>query len=230
MKKCLYILFSIVPLLVGCQGSVSSGGEEMQYLQDVEEAKETLSRPLLPLSVGTYWEMNAVSEAKKTRDKITVVGPITIRGKQGTLIKLMRGDQLWRQEVYQNDKEGVSLLAFGEKRVELLELDPPMKLLTPRFKSGDELSWSGQIHFLNRSYLATGYCRASSLETVQTKMGRFQAHRLDSVITMNRPGDIPLHFPAIRWLSQDIGFIRRSYADGGKPAIQELDRYMVQGK
>jgi hypothetical protein len=230
MKKYLYLLFSVIPLLTGCQGSVSSGGEEMQYLQDIEDAKETLSRPLLPLSVGTYWEMNAVSEAKKTRDKVTVVGPVTIRGKQGVLVKIMRGDQLWRQEVYQNNQEGIFLLAFGEKKVELLELDPPMKFLNSRFKNGDELSWKGRIYFLNKSYPASGYCRASSLETIQTKMGRFQAQRLDSVITMERPGEIPLHFPAIRWLSQEIGFIRRSYADGGKPAIQELDRYMVPGK
>jgi hypothetical protein len=226
------LLGSILALGVisGCSSQFSSGGEDIGYLKDPQNGlSKTSSRSLLPLVTGNYWEMTAVSEKNKTKDRIEVVGPIKVMGQSGLLVKLLRNGILWRQEVYRNDSTGIWLLAFGEKQAELLQLDPPIHLLESSFREGDEINWKGNILFKSKRYDAIGYCRITSQETLQTKIGRFQAYRLDSVISMIRPNDIPLHFPSRRWLSRDIGFIRRSYADGGRPAVQDLDRYMVRG-
>ena len=61
-----------------------------------------------------------------------------------------------------------------------------------------------------------------------TRLGRLQAYRLDSVLTMSRP-EGPLHFPNVRWLTSGIGFIRRGYADDGSPVLSEMERYRTVG-
>ena len=230
MRATVIALLLALSLISGCTSKFSSDGEDIDYLKDLQSTEpKTDSKPLLPLSPGNYWEMTAISEKNKTKDKIEVVGPIQVAGQNGLLVKILRNGSLWRQEVYRNDSTGIWLIAFGEKQADLLQLNPPMRLLAPSFHEGDEVNWKGNIIFKTKRYEATGYCRITSQETLQTKMGRFQAYRLDSVVSMVRPNDIPLHFPAIRWLSRDIGFIRRSYADSGRPAVQNLERYMVQG-
>ena len=231
MRATLVILFLTLSVISGCTSQLSSGGEDIEYLKNLQSNGQRIeSKPLLPLAPGNYWEMTAISEKNKTKDKIEVVGPIQVAGKNGLLVKLLRNGSLWRQEVYRNDAAGIWLMAFGEKQVDLLQLDPPIRLLASSFHEGDEVNWKGNILFKSKRYEATGYCRVTSLETLQTQMGRFQAYRLDSVISMIRPNDIPLHFPSVRWLSQDIGFIRRSYADDGRPAVQNLERYMIRGE
>ncbi|WP_309709500.1 hypothetical protein [Armatimonas sp.] len=231
MRATLITFFLALSIISGCASKFSSGGEDLDYLKDLQRNEpKTDSKPLLPLYPGNYWEMTAISEKNKTKDKIEVVGPIQIAGQNGLLVKILRNGSLWRQEVYRNDSTGIWLMAFGEKQTDLLQLDPPMRLLASSFHEGDEGNWKGNILFKTKRYEATGYCRITSQETLQTQMGRFQTYKIDSVISMVRPNDIPLHFPAIRWLSRDIGFIQRSYADGGRPAVQNLERYMVRGK
>ena len=218
-------------IISGCASPFSPGGQDIAYLKDTQsDVPKVESQSLLPLAIGNYWEMTAISEKNKTKDKIEVVGPIQIVNQKGMLVKLLRNGILWRQEVYRNDSTGIWLLAFGEKQADLLQLDPPMRLLASSFYEGDEVNWKGNILFKSKLYEATGYCRITTQETLQTQMGRFQAYRLDSVISMVRPNNIPLHFPSVRWLSRDIGFIRRSYADGGRPAVQNLERYMMRGQ
>lgn len=227
-RNFLFVAFLLV-LLSGCTPQLVTGGEDSAYLKDLPAPAKTSSLKLLPLATGNFWEMNGINEKRATRDKIVVMGPKQVGSVQGTYIQLLRDGALWRQEVYRNDENGLALLAFGEKQPELLVLSPPLPLMKSTPSEGDAVSWKGSVQFKGKQYAATAYSRVTALESLQTRTGRFQCFRLDSVVTMSRPKERPLHFPSIRWFSEKIGFVRRSFADGGKPAMQDLERYQVQG-
>jgi hypothetical protein len=223
-------LGALLSLSAGCETKLVPGGEDSNYLKDLPTpARDTTSTKLFPLVPGNYWELNAVSDTKRYHTKIVATGARPILGNTGVHLQLLRDGVLWRQEVYRNDSSGLYLLAYGEKKPDLLVLDPPLQLTKHNIVAGDDISWTGNVRFQGKTYPATAYTRISTLETLNTHKGRFQAYRLDSVISMTRPGEKPLHFPSIRWLSKGIGIIRRSYADSGKPALEELDKYMVNG-
>lgn len=230
MKPIVRFAPSLLALLMGCAPQLVSGGEDSAYLKEIAPPAQTTSQKLLPLAPGTFWEMNGISEKRITRDKIVVVGPKQVGTSTGTHLQLFREGALWRQEVYKNDDSGLSLLAFGEKQQELLVLSPPLPLLKATLHEGDEITWKGSVRFKGKDYLSTAYTRVTAQENLQTRTGRFQCFRIDSVLTMSRPKEQPLHFPSIRWLSEKIGFVRRSFADAGKPALQDLERYQVQSK
>jgi hypothetical protein len=230
LASVLLSLGTVLSLSTGCAPKLIPGGEDSNYLKDLSNpAPETTSTKLIPLAPGNYWELNAVSGTKRYHTKIVATGPRLVLGNTGVHVQLLRDGVLWRQEVYRNDSNGLYLLAYGEKKPDLLILDPPLQLTKHNIVAGDDISWAGKVRFQGKTYPATAYTRLSTLETLNTHKGRFQAYRLDSVISMIRPGEKPLHFPSIRWLSKGIGIIRRSYADSGKPALEELDKYMVNG-
>jgi hypothetical protein len=223
-------LVCLLPL-VGCTPKISTGGEDSDYLKDHSPPTATAtSTQVFPLAPGNYWEMDAISDGDHHQHKIVVVGPKQVGAVTGMYVQYLRDGALWRQEVYRNDDQGLFLLAYGEKKPELLVLDPPLPILKARLEEGTEVTWAGNVRFQANKYPATGFSRISSPETLTTRKGRFQAYRLDSVITMSRPGTKSLHFPSVRWLSKDIGLVSRQYADGGKPAAEVLEKYMVQGK
>lgn len=224
------VALSVAPLL-GCAPKISTGGEDSDFLKDYTPPTSTVtSTQVFPLAPGNYWEMDAVSDGDHHRHKILVAGPKQVGSATGMYVQYLRDGALWRQEVYRNNEQGLYLLAYGEKKPELLVLDPPLPILKPRLDEGSELTWKGSVVFQNKRYPATAFSRISSPETLTTRKGRFQAYRLDSVITLERPGEKSLHFPSVRWLSKDIGLVSRQYADGGKPAAEVLEQYMVQGK
>lgn len=224
------LALAALPLLAGCAPQLVAGGEDSSYLKDLTTApSDVTSAKLFPLAVGNYWDMNAMSETKRYRHKVVADSVKSIGGRNGIHLNYLRDGALWRQEVYQNNGDGLYLLAYGEKKPELLVLDPPLQLIKSDVVEGAEIPWKGVVRFQGKSYPATAYSRVSSLDTLTTRKGRFQAYRLDSVVSMTRPGQKPLHFPSIRWLSKGIGLVRRSYADQGKPAIEELEQYMVNG-
>lgn len=217
-------------LATGCTPKLTTSGEDSDYLKDLTPAKSELtSTQLFPLAPGNYWEMNGQSESGRFRTKIVADATKPVLGTTGIHLNLLRDGAIWRQEVYRNDAKGLFLLAYGEKKSDLLVLDPPLQLTKADIIEGDDLSWSGVVRFQGKAFPAVGYSRISNQETVTTRKGRLQAYRLDSVITLTRPGEKPLHFPSIRWLSKGIGLVRRSYADGGKPALEDIDQYMVKG-
>ena len=231
MKRSAIWLILALASFSGCTPTLTQGGEDLNFLGDIPtDSAEVRSGDLLPLTPGNYWIMRGVNGDYRGLDKIVVGGPVLILGNKGTMVQLLRDGSLWRQEVYRQDASGLWLVAFGEKKSDVLQLDPPMQLLKPTFREGDEISWSGKIHFQKNSFPATAFCRVSPQDSVQTPKGRFQTYRLDSVIEMDRGKGKPLFFPAVRWLSRDIGFIKRSFADGGRPVVTELESYMVKDK
>ena len=224
------VLLCLLPVL-GCAPKISTGGEDSDFLKDHSPSTSTVtSTQVFPIAPGNFWEMDAVSEGNHHRHKIVVVGPKQVGSVTGMYVQYLRDGALWRQEVYRNDDKGLFLLAYGEKKPELLVLNPPLPILKARIEEGSELTWQGSIRFQNKTFPATGFSRISSPDTQTTRKGRFQAYRLDSVITLERQGEKSLHFPSVRWLSKDIGLVSRQYADGGKPAVEVLEQYMVQGK
>lgn len=231
MRRASALVALLALLGAGCTPSVVEGGEDRDYLKDPPppEAAPINTATLLPLNPGNYWDMLVATERNVVRERLVVVGPLMVGKEQGVLLELQRSGKVWRQEVYQSTAEGIRLLAFGEKRSQLLVLNPPFPIAPGSAQEGQGISWKGTLSFGNNAFPATGYSRVTLKDTIQTRsMGRFQAYRIDSVVTMRRK-EGPLHFPQVRWLYPGIGFIRRSYADAGLPASAELERYQVAG-
>lgn len=207
------------------------GGEDRDFLKDPPKREEApiATAALLPLTPGNYWDMNVANEVAVFRERVMAKGPLLVGKEQGILVEIQRNGKVWRQEVYQNTAQGIRLLAFGERQTQLLVLNPPFPITPPLAHEGEGASWKGTLSLGKNTFPATGYSRVTLKDTIQTRsMGRFQAYRVDSVVTIRRK-EGPLHFPQVRWLYPGIGFIRRSYADAGQPANAELERYHVAG-
>lgn len=220
-------------LLVGCSAKINESGEDLAFLQDHDHVGKTqrvvTASQLLPLAKGNYWEMEASSGGQTFRERMIVTGPMQVGKEAGMQVQILRGGQLWRIEVYQNKGKGLYLLGFGRNKADLLVLQPPFPISRAEVKEGESLAWKGTVLLQGKPFRASGYSRITSSDNVTITLGRLQAYRLDSVVTMQQP-DGPLHFPNARWLNPGIGFIRRGYADNGIAALSEITSYMVGSK
>lgn len=217
---------ALLGLSVGCEAPVIDSGKDIAYLAEPQEPADASSEPILPLAAGNTWVMDVASTKARAEDQLRVVGPIALGRESGTLIEVRRGGQIWRREAYRVEKEGVSLLGFGEGQQPLLTLEPPLRLYRLPVKVGTYSSWDGMIQIKNRRYSAVGFSRTSSRDDLTTTAGRFVTYRIDTVISIRNTSK-PTHFPTIRWLAPGIGFVKRGYADGGNPALAELKRFSV---
>jgi hypothetical protein len=214
--------------ITALEPSVGGGGKDIDYLTDKSSSEGAVTDgTLLPLKTGASWEFDAQGPSGKILERVVVGGPVTIGGVTGKRIDIFRNNKLWRREVYQEDKKALKLLAFGDGKGQLLELKPDFALTTYPAREGSEVHWKGTITIQGRTLPATGYSRISARENIVSAAGRFAAYRFDSVLTIN-VGEKPTHFPGIRWLAPGIGFVRRGYADEGKPAIAELKRFIAK--
>lgn len=214
-------------LLAGCTPKIEFTGADRDYLADIPKSDSTTtSANLLPLQVGSVWEMSGTAQGRAVSDEIRVLGPATVGPETGTLLGIYRYKKLWRREVYTNDTRGLRLLAFGEDKEALLALSPPLTVCSASVHEGDALPWNGEIIFKKQRFKAHGFSRCSGQDSLRIRLGSYVANRIETVITMERPNDSPLHFPSIRWLAPGLGFIQRSYADDGRPATTHLERYL----
>ncbi|MGC4042215.1 MAG: hypothetical protein QM758_00235 [Armatimonas sp.] len=207
--------------------SVSEGGKDIDYLTDKSVATGNVPTDnLLSLKPGSTWEFDSVTAQGKIPEKVIVGGPRVIHGQTGVDVSIFRGGKLWRREVYQQDDKGLRLMAFGDATATLIEINPPLDLVNYPVKEGGDIYWKGTLGIRGRQLPTIGYARVSARENIVSPAGRFVAYRLDSVMTVE--GEKPTHFPAIRWMAPGIGFVRRGYADEGKPAVAELKRFTVK--
>lgn len=210
---------------------ISEGGKDSEYVSDKTATAENVpTNQLLSLKPGSTWDFESVvmqdDGAVKVSEKVIVGGPRVVAGQAGVDVSIFRSGKLWRREVYQQDSKGLRLLAFGDATATLIEISPPLDLVNYPVKEGADVYWKGTLSIRGRKLPTAGYSRVSARENIVSTAGRFAAYRLDSVFTVE--GETPTHFPAIRWLAPGIGFVRRGYADDGKPAVAQLKRFTVK--
>ena len=225
-RMVLIVLIASLGLASGCEPPVIDGGKDMAYLTDQEEPNDAQGEPLLPLTPGNTWTMDALSAKKRAEDRLRAIGPIALGPEKGTLVEIQRDGRVWRREAYRVEKDEAYLLGFGEAQQPLLALNPPLRLFRVPAKVGEYVSWNGTITVKNSRYRAVGFSRVSNREDLSTTAGRFVTYRIDTVLSILNAGK-PTHFPTIRWLAPGIGFVKRGYADEGNPALAELKRFSV---
>jgi hypothetical protein len=208
---------------------IAEGGKDMNYLSTAVPSKDTVDgkTALLPLKQGNSWEFSVQGAEKPIAEQVVVTGPVTVRGQVGMRCEIRRAGRVWRQEIYRETPTGIELLAFGDASQNKIEIDPPLSLLRYPLKDGEEERWKGKLTVRGKVLRATGYSRISARENIVAPAGRFVSYRIDTVLTIPN-ATTPTHFPSIRWLASGIGFVRRGYADTGKPAVAELKRFSVK--
>jgi hypothetical protein len=50
---------------------------------------------------------------------------------------------------------------------------------------------------------------------------------VDTIVQVTR-GKQEVKFPTVRWLTARVGYVRRGYADKGRPAFSEVKKFNVQ--
>jgi hypothetical protein len=221
------ICLSLSLFLAGCRGaSFVEGGPEIRYLKSTPpavKAAKTKDNSLLPLTVGTRWEMRQIGVPPKRAARIDM--RIVGRDDSGSLMEVRKDGQLWRREVYLDTPSGLFLTGMGEDNKPMMRLSPPVPVVLHPAAEGSEKAWNGTFKYENLSYAANGYSRVSALETIAgTKGKKSLAYRTDTIVSVNQDGNI-VRFPTLRWLVPGVGFVRRSFVDQGRPVYAQLQKF-----
>lgn len=193
-------------------------------LADPSPAEPSSASLLLPLTPGNRWTLTTAIEPILTEEYV-VGQKMDIAGAPGVVVDCLRSGKPWRREVYQQSRNGLALLAFGDSGKPLMTLSPPLYLTRASVAEGDTLSWTGTVRVNGRAVGAKGFSRVSLKETSQTlRVGINSSYRIDTIVTLQIPDAPATHFPTIRWLSPHIGFVRRAYVDNGQAVQSELSK------
>ncbi|MES2465029.1 MAG: hypothetical protein V4671_31070 [Armatimonadota bacterium] len=220
------VLLALPLLLTGCRGaSFVEGGPEIRYLTSappVERMAGTKGKPLLPLTVGSRWEMRQIGIPPQ---KAAIIeARVVKRDGNGSLMEIRKNGQLWRRETYRDTASGLFLTAMGEDDKPLMQLSPPVPITLYPAVEGNGEAWNGTFRYAETIYPANGYSRISALEAVSGPTGRKFAYRTDTLVAINQNGSI-VKFPTLRWLTPGIGFVRRSFVEQGRPMYAELRKF-----
>ncbi len=216
-------------LTSGCGNDTPTMGSDLTYLTSPLQGGDSLkpSDRILPLTPGNVWEITSYCVGKKSNDRLIVIGPTTVDGVTGMMIHHLREGKLWRREIYRETETELQLLAAQDETSGLMQFEPPLPILKYPANDGDYTSWTGRFVMDKVNFPAYGYSRLSGREKIKTPAGIFSAIRIDTILFVTQPGG-PIRFPAIRWLSPGIGFVRRGFADQGKPSYAEVTKFNVR--
>jgi hypothetical protein len=213
-------------LSAGCRSTpFTDGGPEIRYLTSkppVIDAANLKNKPLLPLGVGTRWEMRQIGVPSDRAS--TIDARVVSRDSNGSLIEFRKNGQMWRREVYRDTAKGLFLTAMGEDSKPTMNLSPPVPITLYPAAEGNGQSWNGTFQYGEMTYPASGYSRISAIENIAGRMGKNQVYRTDTLIAINQGGNI-IKFPTLRWLAPGTGFVRRSFVDNGHPVFAELQKF-----
>jgi hypothetical protein len=227
----LALLCVVAAVLTGCEAPPPVGGPDMKFLTTPLEGEDTkgVSQSLLPLTKGNSWQMTSYvpQDNLKNSDKITMVGPITIDGFAGTEVTIQRDGKKWRREAYRLVNNELQLIAAQDENSDLMRYNPPIPLLKYPVHEGDSVGWSGSFRLGKTELPAQALSRISGTEKIKTPAGVFTTYRVDTVLVVTQ-GENEIRFPVVRWLSPGVGFVRRGYADKGRPAYSEVTRFDVR--
>ncbi len=212
--------------LAGCRGTAFiEGGPEIRYLTSTPPPAKALKikgQSLLPLSVGTRWEMRQIGVSPNKRAKIDI--RVVKRDGDGSLMEIRKNGQMWRREVYRETASGLFLTGMGEDDKPMMRLSPPVPVILFPAAEGSAKAWNGTFQYGDLSYPASAYSRISALETTTSPAGKRLAFRTDTIIEINQDGSI-VKFPTLRWLTPGLGFVQRSFVEQGRPLYVRLQRF-----
>lgn len=212
--------------LAGCGDGIATDSKDASLFDDIKPSSPTVTASqLLPLKIGNRWQMIAsIDGSTAFAEDYLVARKVTLDGAEGIEVEGRRNQKLWRHEVYQQTDAGLTLLAFGDHDKPLMRLTPPLPITGPNIVEGDALTWSGTIRIGEKLIPSRGFSRVSRTEILETRAGRYNTYRVDTILTIQAPGAAPTHFPSMRWMSPNIGYVRRAYVDNNKPAMANLDK------
>jgi hypothetical protein len=215
--------------LAGCEEDTGSIGQDSAYLNaplSSNDPKEERTN-LLPLKPGSWWDMHAVCAGESNEDRYVVVGPVTEGDVSGIQVDQMRKGKRWRREIFQQKGDTLYICAMQDETSQLMRYNPPIPLCKEPVSEGDVLQWYGDFRMGKETLPARALSRISGKETVTTPTGKFKTFRVDTIVQVTR-GKQEVKFPTVRWLTARVGYVRRGYADKGRPAFSEVKKFNVQ--
>jgi hypothetical protein len=234
------LCLALLPL-AGCEQDAGSIGQDSAYLNSPltgDEPKDD-RKDMLPLRTGNWWAMFATCvfekdgkrQVEENDDRYVVVGPVTDMDVSGIQIDQMRKGKRWRREIFQRKGDTIYISAMQDETSGLMRYHPPIPVLKEPVTEGDYLQWYGEFRMKtggkDESLPARALSRISGKETFTTSAGKFKAYRVDTIVVVMKDGK-EIKFPTVRWLSARVGYVRRGYADKGRPAFCEVRQFNVQ--
>jgi hypothetical protein len=217
--------------MTGCNSAAPrTSGADMVFLTAPLNTltAETPQTNLLPLTPGNRWQMRTVTRGKRFMDAITVAGPVRAGKTEAVALSMTREGKPWRREFYVPSPDGVYLAAMQDETSPLMVLDPPIPLARSPFQEGQAWQWRGTLTMNGKALPAAAFSRVSTRESVTTSAGQFKTYRVDTIVKLDTGEGREVRFPSARWLAPGVGFVRRGFADKGKPAFSELLEFNVR--
>jgi len=221
-------VFAALPL-AGCEEDTGSIGQDSSYLNaslGSEDPKDDRTH-MLPLKPGNWWDMHAACKGETNEDHYVVVGPVTEGDVSGIEVDQIRNGKRWRREIFQQKGNTLYVAAMQDETSQLMRYDPPIPVYKEPINEGDTLQWYGDFRMGKETFPARALSRISGKESVTTATGKFKCFRVDTIVRVTR-GKQEVKFPTVRWLAARVGYVRRGYADKGRPAFAEVKRFNVQ--
>jgi hypothetical protein len=215
--------------LSGCEQETGTTGQDSDYLAAPLKSEDPVSErtDMLPLKTGNWWEMTAVCAGERSNDRHVVVGQVTAEDITGIQVDHYRNGKKWRREIFQKKGDTLYVAGMQDETSELMRYHPPIPLYKEPVSEGDYLPWYGEFRLGKRSFPARALTRISGKEAISTAAGRFKAFRVDTIVVVsNRSNET--RFPTVRWLAAHVGFVRRGFADKGRPGFSEVMKFNVQ--
>jgi hypothetical protein len=222
-------------------------GADASYLTTplVSDDPDSKRKNLIPLTPGNVWEMTARCAGETERERVVVGGLVNVEGVTGTQIDVFRKGKRWRREILRKVGDEIQIVALQDETSPLMVMNPPLPLLREPTKEGNTTEWVGDYKLIpgprpdgvdsglkkTEIWPSRAYSRISGLEPVTTPAGKFKAFRVDTVVVANRVVGgraQEVRFPMVRWLAPGVGYVRRGFADKGRPAFAELTRFDVK--
>lgn len=207
--RILWVLCS-AGMLVSC----SQTSSENQTDQQSNAVPITNVKSYLPLTKDFIWKFETAINGRPYEDIARVTGVKMFGSDRGVIIETTRGQILSLREAYQFKDNTLLLVAFSTSRNQWVTLKPPIPIIRENTPLGEELLWKGELQLNGKRLIAQGVSRTSAREPVQSRSaGRFTAIRVDTGITAElEQGDF-VRYRTNRWLSPEVGFVKREYLD-----------------
>lgn len=185
--------------------------------------------PLVPTVPGSRWTMRVRKSAAPNApiiEQIVASGARSVSGAPGVVLETRRNNRLFWREVYApSSSQGVQIRAFG-RGLETTAV-PAIPVIRYPVVAGNTCSWTGRLLEAKTQRDASSYSRVSALETVTVPAGRFQAYRVDMLLSVFGSNG-RTQFPSTCWFAPGIGIVKNLYLEKGRPVIKELIAYDVK--
>lgn len=213
-------LFHIRTLGVLCSASIllSCSQPSTKDPSDQEKLSNPVSitnaKSYLPLTKGSIWKFETIINGQPYEDIARVTGVEMFGNDRSVIIETSRGKILSLREAYQFKNNTLLLVAFSTTSKQWVRIKPPIPIIRENTPLGEEMLWNGELQINGKRLTARGVSRTSAREPVQSRnAGRFTAIRVDTGITAElEQGDF-VRYRTNRWLSPEVGFVKREYLD-----------------